>query len=132
MKKRLIISTAAFFLVCSCGDPNELGWIKIDETSQSIIYLDAVNNIGPHAASGPENRYVKLRLDSKDGYSRIIYMGELNCGGGTFYYTESTETYKNENGSINTSENSFADNPQTLRLTLAADEVLHDAVCGPL
>jgi hypothetical protein len=131
MKKRWIISTAVFFLVCSCADPNELGWVKIEENSLSIIYLNSLDQLGTGIQPSSEKRDVKLRSDSKDGFSRTEYIGEINCEGETFHYTKTMTTNKNVDGSINTVENSFADNPQPLRLTLAADEALHDAVCGP-
>ena len=128
MKKRLIISTAAFFLVCSCDDPNEPGLEKIDEDKLSITY---VNFFDHSVYFRSQTRGVELRSDSKDGYSRTIYVGTMNCVGQNFRYTRSMTIYKNLDGSISTTENSFADdNQQSLRLTLRGDDALHRVVCG--
>lgn len=131
MKKRWIISTAAFFLVCSCDDPNEPGLRKIDEDKLSITYVNSFDHLLHFLISPSETRYVELRSDSKDGYSRTTYVGTMNCVGQNFRYTRTMTTYKNVDGSISTTEDSFADdNQQSLRLTLRGDDTLHRTVCG--
>ena len=120
-------------MVCSCVDPNKFVWEKIDEDSLSIFYVNPIYGVEWNLKSQKDvtiPREVQIKSESKDGYIRTIYNGNLDCDGGTFHYTKTITTYKNEDAEINIVENSFVDNPKALRLTLRGDDALHYAVCG--
>jgi hypothetical protein len=111
-------------LVSSCDDPNELGWRKIEDNSSSVMYLDSTAVL----QSGPV-RSIKIRSDSKDGYSNTTYFGQIICDSGEFYYSKSHTIYKDENGLTKEIYNDFSENPKALRLTLRGDDVLKKAAC---